>query len=142
MGNHSCNPNLVDEKDGDHTFQGFEVFKTYAARDIKAGEELCYDYCLEYYDKGPFFSPCLCGAPNCRGSMNGFAGLTRAQQIELVPHADEYIKERYEAALQQRQTPPLLSRLYRICKFCQRRAGFPCFHIQLFSNLLAPCIAI
>merc|ERR1712176_1181449 len=58
--NHSCNPNLTDEKDGDHEFQGFELFKTYAARDIEAGEELCYDYCLEYYDKGPFFSPCLC----------------------------------------------------------------------------------
>merc|ERR1712048_403160 len=88
---------------------GFELFQTYAARDIAAGEELCYDYCLEYYDKGPFFSPCLCGAPNCRGAVNGFAGLTRQQQLELLPEADEYIQERFKA--EQEKAPNLMAKL-------------------------------
>lgn len=59
--NHSCAPNCeVDEIDG-------RVW-IIACRDIAAGEELTYDYNL--YD-GDLDDPslCLCGAPNCRGSM-------------------------------------------------------------------------
>jgi len=37
-----------------------------AMRDIKAGEELTYDYYL--YD-GEGDAPCTCGTPNCRGTM-------------------------------------------------------------------------
>ncbi len=57
--NHSCDPNCeTDEKNG----------KVYivSIRDIAAGEELTYDYCL--YD-GDDEEPCTCGSKNCRGSM-------------------------------------------------------------------------
>lgn len=57
--NHSCEPNCEsDEIDG-------QVW-IIALRDIKAGEELTYDYCL--YD-GDDESPCACGAATCRGTL-------------------------------------------------------------------------
>jgi len=59
--NHSCNPNCEpDEKDG-------RVFIV-ALRDIKAGEELTYDYNL-YDGELDDPAPCYCRAANCRGSM-------------------------------------------------------------------------
>ncbi|HKF47717.1 MAG TPA: SET domain-containing protein-lysine N-methyltransferase [Terracidiphilus sp.] len=57
--NHSCDPNCEsDEIDG-------QVW-IIAVRDIEAGEELTYDYCL--YD-GDDESPCSCGADRCRGTL-------------------------------------------------------------------------
>lgn len=57
--NHSCDPNCeTDEEDG-------KVF-IFSIRDIAAGEELTYDYCL--YD-GDDDAPCYCGSKSCRGSM-------------------------------------------------------------------------
>lgn len=59
--NHSCDPNCeVDEING-------RIY-IFATRNIKAGEELAYDYNL--YD-GDLDDParCLCGARSCRGSM-------------------------------------------------------------------------
>jgi SET domain-containing protein len=38
-----------------------------AIRDIAAGEEITYDYCL--YDGGEDEATCNCGAPTCRGTM-------------------------------------------------------------------------
>jgi SET domain-containing protein len=57
--NHSCDPNCeVDEiKKRAYIF---------ALRDIKAGEELLWDYNL-YDDDDP--APCHCGSPKCRGTM-------------------------------------------------------------------------
>ena len=57
--NHSCQPNCeIDEVDR-------RIFiKT--LRNLKAGEELTYDYCL--YD-GDDEAPCHCGSKRCRGSM-------------------------------------------------------------------------
>jgi SET domain-containing protein len=58
--NHSCDPNCETEEDE----QGRVWIM--AIRDIAAGEELTYDYCL--YD-GDGEEPCYCGAPSCRGTM-------------------------------------------------------------------------
>ena len=58
--NHSCDPNCVTEQDDNG-----RVWIT-AVRDIKAGEELTYDYLL--YD-GDDDAPCHCGSPKCRGTM-------------------------------------------------------------------------
>ena len=58
--NHSCDPNCeTDEQDG-------RVWIT-AIRNIAAGEEITYDYCL--YDGGDEEQCCNCGAGDCRGSM-------------------------------------------------------------------------
>ncbi len=57
--NHSCDANCEsDEIEG-------RVW-IIALRDIQAGEELTYDYCL--YD-GDDESPCSCGANRCRGTL-------------------------------------------------------------------------
>jgi SET domain-containing protein len=58
--NHSCNGNCeTSEEDG-------RVWVT-AIRNIPAGEEITYDYCL--YDGGEDEAVCNCGAKNCRGTM-------------------------------------------------------------------------
>ena len=58
--NHSCDPNCESsEKNGRVWIQ--------AIRDIAAGEEITYDYCL--YDGGGDAAVCNCGAVNCRGTM-------------------------------------------------------------------------
>ncbi|MFS2033107.1 SET domain-containing protein [Polaromonas sp. CT11-55] len=64
--NHSCKPNCeADEVDG-------RVFIK-ALRNIKAGEELFYDYGLiidaPYTKKLLAEYPCWCGAKNCRGTL-------------------------------------------------------------------------
>lgn len=57
--NHSCDPNCeTDEING-------RVYIS-SIRNIKAGEELTYDYWL--YD-GDDDAPCHCGSRKCRGSM-------------------------------------------------------------------------
>ena len=58
--NHSCDANCeTEEKDG-------RVWIT-ALRDIAAGEEITYDYCL--YDGGDDECRCNCGTRKCRGTM-------------------------------------------------------------------------
>lgn len=58
--NHSCDPNCEsDEDDG-------RVWIT-AIKNIPAGAEITYDYCL--YDGGEEAQHCNCGAKDCRGSM-------------------------------------------------------------------------
>jgi SET domain-containing protein len=66
--NHSCDPNCESDEDEDT----HRVFIK-AVRNIKAGEELNYDYGLvidEPYTKALKAQYlCLCGAKNCRGTM-------------------------------------------------------------------------
>jgi uncharacterized protein len=58
--NHSCRPNCeTEEIDG-------RVWIA-AIRNIAAGDEITYDYCL--YDGGDEECLCNCGAANCRGTM-------------------------------------------------------------------------
>ncbi|MGA8109736.1 MAG: SET domain-containing protein-lysine N-methyltransferase [Acidobacteriaceae bacterium] len=58
--NHSCDPNCeTEEADGRVWIM--------AIRNIKAGEELTYDYFL--YDGDDDEARCNCGSPQCRGSM-------------------------------------------------------------------------
>lgn len=66
--NHSCDPNCESDEDEDTQ----RVFIR-AVRNIKAGEELNYDYGLvidePYTKKLKAQYQCLCGAKNCRGTM-------------------------------------------------------------------------
>lgn len=59
--NHSCAPNCEPDEIGDRVF-------IFARRNIRAGEELAYDYNL--YD-GDLDDParCFCGTKQCRGSL-------------------------------------------------------------------------
>jgi SET domain-containing protein len=80
--NHCCDPNCeTDEIDGKIWIQ--------ALRDIQAGEELTYDYCLfDGEEDDPAI--CHCGAKKCRGTMyteeeiERQKKLKKEQQKELV----------------------------------------------------------
>lgn len=70
--NHSCDANCeTEEIDGRVWIM--------AIRDIAAGEELCYDYCL--YDGDEEEAPCNCGARTCRGSMFSAEELRRRKRL-------------------------------------------------------------
>ena len=64
--NHSCDPNCEADEDNDRIF-------IKALRNIKAGEELNYDYGLiidePYTKKLKAEYPCWCGAKTCRGTL-------------------------------------------------------------------------
>ncbi len=64
--NHSCKPNCEADEDGGRVF-------IKALRNIKAGEELFYDYGLiidaKYTRKLLAEYPCWCGAKKCRGTL-------------------------------------------------------------------------
>ena len=78
--NHSCDPNCVTDVLGGRVW-------IFAKRDINAGEELTYDYCL--YDGEPGDAPCTCGAKKCRGSMYSPEELRRqAQQTKKQKRAE------------------------------------------------------
>lgn len=58
--NHSCRPNCYAEVDEDDN-----RVRIYAERNIKQGEELCYDYGKEYWDEHikPYGCKCLKCSP-------------------------------------------------------------------------------
>ena len=58
--NHSCDANCETSEVRGRVW-------IMAIRDIEAGEEITYDYCL--YDGGDDEAICNCGAGNCRGTM-------------------------------------------------------------------------
>jgi len=64
--NHSCDPNC------DAVIEGRRIFIE-AVRDIAPGEELTYDYNYVLPERHtPALKkrfPCICGAPNCRGTI-------------------------------------------------------------------------
>jgi len=70
--NHSCDPNCETDEIGDKVY-------ILSIRDIAAGEELTYDYCL--YD-GDDDAPCYCGSKDCRGSMYTLEELARKRRVE------------------------------------------------------------
>jgi SET domain-containing protein len=64
--NHSCDPNA------EAVIEGKRIF-IYALRTIRPGEEIAYDYQYErtadHTAADEKFYKCLCGSPNCRGSI-------------------------------------------------------------------------
>ena len=58
--NHSCAPNCEAQEEDEHIW-------IHALRDIKAGEELTFNYGYDLQDYEDH--PCRCGAPNCIGYM-------------------------------------------------------------------------
>ena len=64
--NHSCEPNCEAEEDNGRVF-------IFALRDIERGEELNYNYALEYEERHTAAVKkafaCYCGAPSCPGTM-------------------------------------------------------------------------
>uniref|UniRef100_A0A7S0S5E0 Histone-lysine N-methyltransferase n=1 Tax=Chlamydomonas leiostraca TaxID=1034604 RepID=A0A7S0S5E0_9CHLO len=70
--NSSCQPNCETQKWTDAATNEPRV-GIFAKRDIEPGEELTYDYFFQHYgnqEVNPAAFKCMCGAPNCRGTMD------------------------------------------------------------------------
>ena len=66
--NHSCAPNCEAVEEYDASGKLLLRFQTLVA--VDAGDELFIDYCLTADDGSPASDyPCLCGSPDCRGTM-------------------------------------------------------------------------
>ncbi|TPX14296.1 uncharacterized protein E0L32_005492 [Thyridium curvatum] len=77
--NHSCNPNCYVDKwvVGEKLRMGI-----FAGRNIKAGEELVFNYNVDRYGADP--QPCYCGEPNCTGFIGGKTQTERATKLPLA----------------------------------------------------------
>ncbi len=74
--NHSCNANCQTEEKRGRVW-------IMAMRDIAAGEEITYDYCL--YDGGDDDAKCNCGAAKCRGTMYSPQEVRRRRRSSTQP---------------------------------------------------------
>ena len=88
--NHSCDPNVIDVwENGDAPLFNGSIAKA----DIAKGEEITFNYTLEYYEGEAF--DCRCGSESCRGHVAGFKNLTIEQQHALLPVATPFVQERH-----------------------------------------------
>ncbi|XP_022664075.1 histone-lysine N-methyltransferase NSD2-like isoform X4 [Varroa jacobsoni] len=74
--NHSCSPNLFAQK---WLVRGEPSVGLFAVREIQPGEELVFDYQMEF--EHTFRHECLCGAANCAG----FLGISTPTQRSPSP---------------------------------------------------------
>jgi hypothetical protein len=72
--NHSCDPNCETDEIDDHVW-------IIAIRDIKASEELTYDYMLYDGDENDP-APCYCGSKKCRGTMYSPEEIRRQKRLK------------------------------------------------------------
>lgn len=86
--NHSCEPNLRFSAAGD---------ALEAARDIRAGEELFFDYATSLYDGG-WRVACRCGSAHCRGFITGFEDLAPELRQKLLASCLPYIRRKGESS--------------------------------------------
>ena len=70
--NHSCDPNCETSEEEGRVWIN-------AIRNIAAGEEITYDYCL--YDGGDDEAICNCGAAKCRGTMYSKEEIRRRKAV-------------------------------------------------------------
>ncbi len=91
--NHSCDPTSV---------VGFIDAIRYdvAHRDIRAGEEITHDYCIDGF--GDTVWECNCGSEKCRKTIHSdFFHLPRSLQIEYLPYLSELYKRVYEEKVEE-----------------------------------------
>src|SRR5262245_27906572 len=80
--NHSCSPNVG--------ILGQIIFV--ALRDVRAGEELTYDWAME--ENSPEKTRCRCGAPNCRGMLTGQDWKKPALRRKYRRYLSSYLAEK------------------------------------------------
>ncbi|OCF38889.1 hypothetical protein I317_07338 [Kwoniella heveanensis CBS 569] len=107
--NHGCAPNLEVRKYqtlGD----GWEEYEVgmWASRDIKAGEELFYDYNFESFDvaaqSDELRTKCCCGAPNCIGYLGRKAGEKSAKELAAEQAAQSKAAKKSGKKVKKRKT--------------------------------------
>lgn len=90
--NHSCDPNTFVKT-------LFEVRYVFALRDIRAGEEITYDYCINGF--GNTVWECHCTSPRCRHSIHSdFFHLPEPLQIEYLPLLDDWYVRAYQPQIE------------------------------------------
>lgn len=77
--NHACSPNCGIHGD----------FDIVAMRDIKEGEELCWDYDMS--EDHDWSMECGCGSPECRKLIHGFRHLSHAKKAEYKGYISNLI---------------------------------------------------
>ncbi len=89
--NHSCDPNSG--------FKG-QIFLV-AMRDIKADEEITFDYamCLSRIEKEPYSFQCECDAPNCRGKVTDDDWKNADIQKKYNGYFQWYLQEKIDAGI-------------------------------------------
>jgi len=75
--NHSCVPNCEFQK---WTVDGLQRMCLFASRNIKAGEEITYDYNFQFFNVQSQ-QACYCETSKCRGTIGGKQQLTGTQKI-------------------------------------------------------------
>ena len=91
--NHSCEPN---------TFVKTRAGKRHvlALKDIRAGEEITYDYLINCH--GGEVWQCSCGAPGCRDIIpSSFFDLPGSDQLRLLPLLDDWFTQEYLGRIEQ-----------------------------------------
>ncbi len=88
--NHSCDPNSG--------FRG-QVFLV-AMRDIKAGEEITFDYCMTVSESAGsdmvFEMNCTCGSPHCRKTITEQDWMLPELQVRYKGYFSQYIQDKTE----------------------------------------------
>ena len=82
--NHCCDPNSIVT-----FFDGIRY--DVARRDIRTGEEITHDYCID--GSGDTVWQCNCGSESCRKTIHAdFFHLPRSQQIGYLPYLSDLYK--------------------------------------------------
>jgi hypothetical protein len=93
--NHCCQPNTYVK-----TVNGNRL--VIALRDLAAGEEITYDYCIN--SGGDTVWTCHCGAERCRHTIHSdFFHLPLELQLEYLPLLDGWFREERAAEVQRLQ---------------------------------------
>ena len=85
--NHSCKPNLG--------MRGKVLFV--AMRNIKAGEELTFDYSIS--EESPWEIKCYCGAPQCRRIIRSIHYLPLKTFKRYLPFIPKYFQKVYQRSV-------------------------------------------
>lgn len=87
--NHSCNPNVYDKRG-----------VVYAMRNIRKGEELAFDYCINAVDDWKM--RCHCKSKECRKLVVGnFFKLPKYAQIRYSPYVDNWFKKEFKKEIRE-----------------------------------------
>ena len=112
--NHSCDPNSG--------FKG-QVFLV-AMRDIRAGEEITFDYCMTVSESVGsdmvFEMDCACGSPWCRKTITEQDWMIPGLQLRYKGYFSPYIQDKIEK-LDQRSFEEMINKDIRIQK--ESKAG-------------------
>lgn len=82
--NHSCDPNCGIK----------DLSKVVAMRDIKAGEQLTWDYAMTE-DSDWYFPGCLCGSEACRGTIGPYRDIPKERKEKYRDFTSEWLRKKY-----------------------------------------------